>query len=218
MKILVFSDTHLTEVFDEKKYQFLKRIIKDADKIIILGDFWDGYQTTFDKFISSKWNMLFPLLKQKGNIYCYGNHDQKQFSDNKTSLFSIVQTYQYQIKIEKTTFIFEHGDRLFKSPDLIIDNRKISTILTYISHVILGNLFHRILKKNPLDFILDKSTKIVQKKIHSIIKKNEIYILGHMHRTTITNEYVNSGFIDYGIGQYVLIENGKLLLKEESYA
>src|SRR3990172_1424130 len=63
MKILVFSDSHLTDKFEEKKFYFLKKIIRQSDFVIINGDFWDGYLTTFNRFISSNWSKLFPLLK-----------------------------------------------------------------------------------------------------------------------------------------------------------
>ena len=39
MKILVISDLHLTTRFDQKKCEFLEKLISRADKVIINGDF-----------------------------------------------------------------------------------------------------------------------------------------------------------------------------------
>jgi len=62
MNILVFSDTHLYLPFDQKKFNFLKKIISESGQVIINGDFFDGYMNKFDEFCKSSWNKLFPLL------------------------------------------------------------------------------------------------------------------------------------------------------------
>ena len=64
MKILVFSDTHLSSTFEEKKFNLLKEIISRADRVIINGDFWEGYLISFKEFLDSRWKELFPLLKK----------------------------------------------------------------------------------------------------------------------------------------------------------
>jgi len=101
MTILVFSDTHLTHRFNKKKFLFLSRIIKKADKVIINGDFWDGHISSFHRFINSKWSMLFKLLKQKKTVYIYGNHDRKEYCDSRVSSFSTIQTTHYKINFNK---------------------------------------------------------------------------------------------------------------------
>ncbi len=53
MKTLIFSDTHLTNKPDPKRMAFLKKIINEADRVIINGDFWDGVFISFDQFLSS---------------------------------------------------------------------------------------------------------------------------------------------------------------------
>src|SRR3990170_7877882 len=104
MKILVFSDSHLTDKFEEKKFDFLKKIIRQSDLVIINGDFWDGYLTTFSRFISSDWNKLFPLLKSKKTIYIYGNHDRESYIDRNAKLFSDLQTHSYRLKLNGKSF------------------------------------------------------------------------------------------------------------------
>jgi predicted phosphodiesterase len=98
MKILVISDVHLDNAFEKPKYRFLKKIIRRADRVIINGDFWDGYLVKFQQFIQSPWKSLFPLLKSKKTIYIYGNHDKKILSDKHTALFSDIQT---RLKFQK---------------------------------------------------------------------------------------------------------------------
>ena len=72
MKTLVLSDTHLTDRFDERKFNFLRAIILPSDQVIINGDFWDSWFTDFDGFVSSKWSGLFLLLLKKNTIYLNG--------------------------------------------------------------------------------------------------------------------------------------------------
>jgi len=79
MKILVISDLHLTTRFDEKKCEFLEKLINRADKVIINGDFWEAYDLKINSFISSKWNKLFKYLKKNNSIYLFGNHDKKTY-------------------------------------------------------------------------------------------------------------------------------------------
>ena len=64
-KTLVISDLHLTTASDPKKFRFLKKLISSFDRVIINGDLWCVYTDTFDQFINSDWQRLFPLLKSK---------------------------------------------------------------------------------------------------------------------------------------------------------
>ncbi len=80
MKTIIFSDAHLTNRFDEPTYRFLENMILSADKIIINGDFWDGEVVSFNQFINSKWQKLFPLLLERKAVYIYGNHDRQRIS------------------------------------------------------------------------------------------------------------------------------------------
>ena len=92
MKYLVFSDTHLTPKFDHRKFSVLKEAIDQADRAVICGDFWEGFGNSFDDFVSSKWSeTLFPLLKKKKTVYLYGNHDKKEYANDRVSLFSVKQ-------------------------------------------------------------------------------------------------------------------------------
>ena len=73
MKTIIFSDTHIGKRCDRRRFEYLKKIISDADRVIINGDFRD-HVVKSDKFMNSKWKELFPLLKSKKTIFIYGNH------------------------------------------------------------------------------------------------------------------------------------------------
>lgn len=106
---LILSDTHLNKHFDTALYNQLRALIDEHDVIILNGDFWDVYQTSFDKFAKSKWKDLFPLLKEKKAIYLQGNHDPFKDSDQRISQFSAVQKDSFEFKSGNKTFHVEHG-------------------------------------------------------------------------------------------------------------
>lgn len=224
MRTLIFSDIHLTDKFNEKKFAFLKKIISQADQVIVNGDFWDGIIITFSQFIQSQWKDLFPLLKKKKTIYIYGNHDKKSLSDHRTSLFSIKQTERYILKSGTHTFIIEHGHRtepkIFKQLDFLPKNRSL--------HVILNILFDKfeelifdVLGKNTVQkkwyTRLNKETKLNIKKL---VANGSIYVCGHTHAQEfdLKNHFINTGIVRHGLGQYLIIEGNKIELKEEWYA
>ncbi|OGK62004.1 hypothetical protein A2334_03990 [Candidatus Roizmanbacteria bacterium RIFOXYB2_FULL_38_10] len=215
MKTLVFSDTHLGRVFEEEKYLFLKKRIEKVDQVVINGDFWDGYLTSFDAFLKSPWNQLFPLLKKKRTIYIYGNHDRKAFSDKKTSLFSIVQTRKYVLQNGGKTFVFEHGDRLLPSID---DRIPLSKQVLYYTTSFYTSV-ERVLTRS-----IRGTTRIwgfaLNNKLKKFIEgKSEFFIFGHTHfaEFDLSHRFVNSGFIQHGLAQYLLIVNGNISPKQEWY-
>ena len=111
MRTLIFADTHLTEEFDPILCDYIAKLVKSVDQVIINGDFWDCYLTSFDKFINSSWSTLFPLLKHK-SIYLYGNHDPAKSMDKRVNLFSKLQVDHFQLIAGKRTFVIEHGHRV----------------------------------------------------------------------------------------------------------
>ncbi len=206
MKLLVFSDTHLTEYVEEKKFNLLKDIISKADKVVINGDFWDGYLATFDEFIHSGWKNLFPLLKKKKAVYIYGNHDSKQFKHtNLCNVFSDVQTDRFKIKIGNKVYIFEHGNRLLPFGDEEVLQAQIKSTFNKLTNKIEG----LIIKTFGVHYqrFLQKYNEIIKKKIVKELKKNEFYVCGHTHSAEIDkkNRFINSGVIKDGLAQYIHI-------------
>lgn len=226
MKTLLFSDTHLLKKFDEKKFLFLKKIISEVDQVIILGDFWDGILISFNEFIESDWKKLFPLLKEKHAVYVFGNHDRKEKSDNRVSYFSDEQTDKYIFKVDGKTFVAEHGDRFFK--------KHITYYLTYggpLKFFFMSKLFltwHFLIFEEIMTKFFGKKflntrlrfNRYIKKVKIEEFKKGEIIICGHTHAAEIDleNNFINTGIIRHGLGQYVVIDDGEISLKEEWYS
>ena len=217
MKTLIVSDIHLTHIFDEKKFLFLENLFSSFEKIILNGDFWDGYSTTFDRFISSRWNALFPLLKKKGAIYLYGNHDQKYFNDERMSLFSIEQKDSHILEIDSTIYHIEHGHLLYPSMDMTlhIPRKKLfkymNTVFHYFEHKF-------ILLKSPHNFILKAANRTIKKKLR-IKQFPHWYLCGHTHfaEFDLIHKFANSGFVQYGKATYLIADSSGLSLQTKSY-
>lgn len=222
MKILIFSDTHLYLPFDQKKFNFLKKIINDSDQVIINGDFFDDYMISFNNFIKSSWNQLFLLLKKKKAVYIFGNHDQKKFSDKRIGLFSIKQTSEYRIKINNKTYIFAHGQQFRKTPDLFIKKvfKPIVSLVVRISHYKRQNLVN-IFGRNFLRLRFAYRNVATKEKAIKTIKDNEFIVVGHNHWAEVDekNHFACCGAILYGYAQYLTIDSvsAKITLHEEWY-
>jgi len=222
MNILVFSDTHLYLPFEQKKFDYLKKIIEPADQVIINGDFFDGYMISFEDFVNSRWNKLFPLLKSKKAIYIYGNHDQEKFSDKRVKLFSVIQKDNYQLTINNQQFYFEHGQKIRVTPDTTWKLSK--EILHY--GMSIGHFIRRLMVKvfGKIFITLRFAYRNVKSK-RRIFKmyrpqNNEIYIIGHNHFGEVDekNHFAASGMILYGFAQYLTIDStAKITLHEEWY-
>lgn len=218
MRILVFSDSHLFHRFDNNKYKLLERIISSADRVIINGDFWDGYLTDFNRFMRSPWKKLFPLLKSKKTVYLFGNHDKKEYSDKRTSLFSDVQTHQYRLTLNGTTYIFEHGNRLFPVIDEQINNRLINGLLSRTLRSV-GFILMKLMRMKVLQRLHKKTNSTIRERAHKELKTNEVIVFGHTHspELNLKRQYMNSGFIEHGWGHYIILEGKNITLHEEEF-
>lgn len=219
MKILVFSDSHLTLPFDQKQFRFIEGIVKPVDKVIINGDFWDGYVTKFERFVNSPWKHLFPLLKEKNAVYVFGNHDQERFADARLALFSDVRTERYELPLDGKRYIFEHGHRLLPFGDgqdkkLRLSLKRSTRIADNLERVLItkaGARYQRMFRKHNRE---------IQDQLKDELEKNDIYLCGHTHSAefNIKKQFINSGVIKHGLGQYVLLESKKApVLKQERY-
>ncbi|MGA2911434.1 MAG: metallophosphoesterase family protein [Candidatus Levyibacteriota bacterium] len=225
MKIIIFSDTHLTTDFEEDRFRFLKHIISQADKVIINGDFWEGWQITFSEFIESPWNKLFPFLKGKETIYLYGNHDKKEYCDKRVFLFSSHQATHYKFKIGNQSFFVEHGDRINFAYKKLFYKQFFKSISHYPFFVKRAALLEKIIVKSGLKRLLDRNGRLLT---FEIIKQrdhekgnSEIYICGHTHLGFYDkkHQFLNDGFIRHGVGQYVEInEKGEVFLRDMNYS
>lgn len=227
MKTLIFSDIHLTNKFDSQKFSYLKELIQQYDKVIINGDFWDSWFTTFDEFINSSWSSLFPLLLEKECIYIYGNHDPKEKCDSRVAQFSIIAINSYDLKIEKEIYHLEHGH-------FILEGKKSRFLENYHSFVygagktkfgwIIYNLLHlgEILGYKILGTRYMTNAK-VGKENNKILKQNspkDCFLVcsdTHCAELDTGRKFANTGCIQYGKASYIAIEDGKLGLHNEKY-
>ena len=216
MKYLIFSDSLLSDTFDINKFNFLKNIISISDRVIINGDFWEGYDFTIEEFINSKWNKLFKLLIAKKAIYLFGNHDKKEYSNNKVKEFSVRQLQKLTIKSENKTFYLEHGDKIVPLWDKYF--KRMPRIINKILYYLERNAF-LLLGIKGVGILYKKFNEKMIKKVAKKLKKNEFLVCGHSHFMEFDekNHFINSGIIKHGIGQYITIEDGEIEMHNEKY-
>lgn len=219
MKTLIFSDTHLTNHFDKKKYRYLKNLINSVDKVIINGDFWDGLSVSFDQFIKSKWQRLFPILKRKQAVYIYGNHDYAQFCDRRVNLFSVKQTQVYFVQTNPKKLIIRHGHQHTASIQNKIKNKHLLKLLNDVYGIAEG-LILKFFGRSIFRYGLYKSfTYSLHRYARRHLAEDEILVCGHSHNAVFKpqKKYINSGFIRHGLAQYLIIEHKKIRPVEEKY-
>lgn len=218
MKTVVFSDTHLTENFDSRQFNAIVKIVQDANQVIINGDFWDGFFTSFEKFINSRWQELFPILKSKDTIYLFGNHDPEKLSDERRELFSIEQKLLHKLQVGQHSVHIEHGDRIlpfYDSPSKYYP-------------ATLPHRFNEIIQKKIEKFIarFDKShfynkfqNKRIQRMRSALVNQEDILVTGHTHcpEFNLNEKFINVGMIRLGVLQYLEIIDDKMELKMMSY-
>ncbi len=221
MKILIFSDTHLTDKFSEGKYRYLKKIIEQADQVIINGDFWEGYEISFSEFINSPWNKLFPLLKTKKAIYLYGNHDAKHFCDKRVTLFSNLQTSSYNLKLNDKEYVIVHGNNLVKLIDDFWLIKKHPLVIKLLSSNlgIIESFMIRTFGKRYLKAVHQRFNNKIKKHIRENGFRGKTVISGHTHLAEIDleNSYINTGINIHGFGQHLFINQGNIEFNEVRY-
>jgi predicted phosphodiesterase len=217
MKILIFSDSHLTHKFDKELFDYISKIIKDVDQVIINGDFWDGYLTTFDKFVNSEWQQLFPVLKEKNTVYIFGNHDKKEFSDDRVNLFSNNQSNYYEFKSENKKFYIAHGHLMSQSYDsfFLFKNHFITRILYVIYMFFVKFRIFSFIHKKMLLKRNKKTLSMLRKFSNKNIFKKDVYIFGHSHLSFINKKLVSLGSLQNKEKNYCLIENGSINCMKE---
>lgn len=223
----MFSDTHLTHLFNQSKYTLLYSLIKSSDQVIINGDFWDGYIVTFDTFINSEWKKLFPLLKEKKCIYIAGNHDEIKMLDKRTNLFASQLLTEYTLTSGDSEIFIEHGDRHLPDTTAILQPPESAKAFIQFASSIPNTLEkggNRLTKWNwqerVIPFFYRKLNQTMKDKSLTERKDPSTYIVhGHSHNPEfdLENRYINLGCIKGGVASYLLVEDGKLTFKKEIY-
>ncbi len=221
MKTIVVSDTHLTAKFDKTKFNFLFNLFSSCDKLIVNGDFWSCYSSTFDEFVNSDWKELFPIMLRKNTTYIYGNHDREEFMDERINLFSNSACLRTKFTNGKTTFHIEHGHLFFKhqsihNPKFMQINRELK-IDERIRHPLDNFLYKKYWYKkiSKIFGFMNNKIKLEGKKI---IDEQIILVTGHTHIAEFNrNTFVNTGFIDQGLAWYLEITDRDYQLRSVSY-
>jgi predicted phosphodiesterase len=216
-RVLVFSDTHLLSQFEPGKFAFLQQAIKQVDRVIINGDFWDLVDEDFTDFLGSAWQQLFPLLKSKQAIYLYGNHDPKRACDERAKLFSEQQAEQLWLKTGSKELLIRHGCYLAPSGDIahprLLANRPMMAFGNWLNTVGLNNF--------PNSYLQWFKRRNRQMKAYtSELENHQWLVTGHSHlqEKNAASRFINTGLIRFGFGQYLLVEEGKLELVNERYS
>ncbi len=212
MKTLIFSDTHLTDKFNKGQYNLLKRIIEPADKIFINGDFWDAYTTDNSKFKKSDWQPLFKLLREKGAIHLFGNHDEEFYMEDCLGLFAKEHHQYLDVNIGKYNLHLEHGHLVYNTPEEMDFRNKNQFFLNVgFQFGLVEKLAQKIFTKHEYtQFVNNKMKKM--RKDHERISDDQILVCGHTHRPefNLEEKYINTGMIRYGYASYLSIENDKM--------
>ncbi|MCA9308039.1 metallophosphoesterase family protein [candidate division WWE3 bacterium] len=220
-KTVIISDIHLTTKFDHKKYEFLKSLVQKYDQVIINGDFWSNYTCTCTQFLNSKWELLFPYLKNK-TIYIHGNHDRMQWCTRGIKNFCKKNTNKLELKIKDKTLFMEHGHLIaldsITNPLFIKVMRtlKFDALFTYKVHELIIRLWgvktYNKMSKGIEELFIEYA--------NNTLHKDEIIVLGHTHTPSTTQthaHYLNSGYIQFGHAYYLTIENGYIKFHHETY-
>ncbi len=217
-KLVIFSDTHLSDRFDQAQFEFIQGAIATADQVIINGDFWDHYEASFERFINSPWQQLFPLLKQKKTIYIHGNHDEVELVDERVNLFSNQQVSSCVVKAGHCVLKIKHGHQAVPSWDVkypwLFKNRLMlrwGNILQRVGVKIWGEGFLRVIF-TYWNWIAKKQARQLQ--------AHEVLVCGHTHlaELNLAQHYINTGVIRWGLGQYLVVDGGgRLKLVKSKY-
>ncbi|MDA1079208.1 MAG: metallophosphoesterase family protein [bacterium] len=227
MRTLIFSDTHLTPIFEPARFNALAELIRSVDQVIINGDFWDGYYCTFSSFLNSKWSALFPLLLQKQTIYLYGNHDTEQFCDERVNLFSVRQAVVHLLQVGDQRLDIRHGHHIdTQNPlfhaDIIFRNsspfiRRAYRTLCYVRDkniLVLSEIYRRYLRRSD-----SYDDVVLQRYAENHMEQNQVLVCGHSHiqRDVRASKYLNTGRFEFGRAEYGLVEGGVIRLVAQAY-
>lgn len=209
MKIIVFSDTHLTTQLNPGKFDWIKRRIAEADQIIINGDFWEGYLISFDQFVNSPWSEIFPLLKSKNTVYIYGNHDPQEDSDQRVSLFSTHQAMNYQLDFPQAQYHIEHGHLIVKGAHRVKEYIWFPILLKLflrsfnrweaLQVALFGQWIRKVYVYRRLD------NQVMRRRVRKMYPQKTV-VVGHSHQPTHQQNFINTGDVSFGGGYYLVID------------
>ena len=219
MRTLLFSDTHLSHAVDAQLLTYLRKKILSADRVIIVGDFWDVWHTSFDAFVTSGWSELFPLLKQRRAIYLWGNHDPKKYMDHRVKLFCSHLAREHRIRANGHSWIVTHGDIFTTTNEQLF---RVTHEHEWAKQILRGweRIEAIVARKlgNPGLKMFDRKYDVAVR--NAVKKDGRRFITGHTHvfRTNPQTKFLNTGFCRHGVAQTIEIVNGRFVFSSERYA
>jgi predicted phosphodiesterase len=224
MKTIVISDLHLTNKFSQRTFNFLTKLFNSVDRVIINGDFWDSYITSFDKFVKSDWQQLFPLLKSKKTHYNYGNHDREKDCDQRVNLFSDTQGLSLTLEVGDKKLLIKHGNDL--RPTLVesrpfLDTRLINNIFYKYGAFPFYGFLQRLSKgKFYKNYPRAKATiNFFKNWARENMKDDEILVCSHSHIGKIdwNNNFLSTGSLQNHWAEFLLINDDEISLVKKRY-
>lgn len=225
METLVISDTHLFE-FDQAKFDFLNSLFSRYQKIIINGDFWDGWYFEWEDFLKSEWKGLLPTLNRRDVTYIIGNHDLMK-SQSAVGVFCTQQMDSYKMRIGDITYHFEHGHKLSEK---VIHNRLFKKYASFVEaqhrplllamhklERLVGKIYPQSLFNTSVGYKRNQLVKQFYKA--SPVYNVDFYIIGDTHAQELDIEagFANSGSVAYGHAHFLVIKEDGISLRYERY-
>lgn len=186
--------------------------------MIIVGDFWDIWHTSFDRFIRSEWSRLFPLLKQKNTIYLWGNHDPIEYMDSRVKRFCVTAAREHVICVRGKKWTITHGDiftttneRMFR---VTHEHEWAKTILRIWER--LESWTARVFGRNGL-VVFDRKYDVEVRR--AVSESGKRYITGHTHvfRSRPETGFLSTGLVRHGLGQTIEIVHDSFEFHSEWY-
>lgn len=222
-KVLIFSDTHFKHRFDVGRFELLKGLIEEADRVIVNGDLWDYWFVSWEDFLESEWSGLFGLLKSKQAVYLYGNHDPEEEMDERMNLFCDWSGKEFAFESGGTRFMVTHGNQLVNKNRGILKPYKavikwfvgkpewrwLMRVLTDVESVGYRFIGYDKVVKNYLAQALNREMK--QAKQEKYVGYDWL-VCGDSHLAETDNEagFVNTGCVLMGVENWVLVEDGEV--------
>ncbi len=203
----------MSKKFNQKLFDELTKLISKSDRVVINGDFWEGLAISFDDFLESGWNKLFPLLKQKETVYVYGNHDHQIYSDDRVYRFCNQAVGEYLLATPLRSYLFRHGHEFLfpKHTDECLRKHKnqsgtrMKRLRLAVAGLVQSAGFGVFGAKVLPGFI----NYIPAKKRWSVGMPGQLLVCGHTHRPyhSSQNDFVDIGFFNYGWANYMEIDD-----------
>jgi len=217
---VALSDLHLTPFFNRKKFECLASIIRSADQVAIVGDLWDGHLCTFEEFVRSPWNKLFPLLKERETLYLPGNHDPLEWCDERVNLFSVHQEEAVDLQVGEFHLHLEHGHRILPeiqtlTPEQFRMLHRYCPLIGWVDFLLFRVLLHGLGGDRWARFNNRNRIPRLKQRARELAETGKWLVCGHLHLAELDREakYANCGFVGLGRASYLRVDQDMQLVE-----